>query len=63
MTLTWTLTLTKVDLVDYQGSVRLSVALILVARGASGAAVQGIVGQHPEGYQQVQQFEVSFAFV
>ena len=43
--------MTRVDLVDFRGSVRLSVALILVARGASGAGVQRVVGQQPEDYQ------------
>ena len=41
--------MTRVDLVDLQGTVRLSVALILVARGASGAGVQRVVGQQLVG--------------
>ena len=49
MTLTRTLTLTRVDLVVCWGSVRLSVALILVARGAGGAGVQRVVGQRLVG--------------
>ena len=43
--MTRTLTLTRVDLVDFRRTVRLSVALILVARGASGAGVQRVAEQ------------------
>ena len=55
--------LTRVDLLDFRGTVRLSVALILVARGASGAAVQGIVGQHPEGLPASSAVQGEFPFV
>ena len=47
--MTRTLTLTRVDLVVFRGSVRLSVALLLVARGAGGARVQRVVGQQLVG--------------
>ena len=53
----------RVDLVDFRGTVRLSVALILVARGASGAGVQRVVGQQLEGLSASSASAGEFPFV
>ena len=63
MTLTRTLNLTRVDLVVFRGSVRLSVALILVARGASGAGVQRVAGQQLVGSSASSASAGEFPFV
>ena len=61
--MTRTLTFTRVDLVVFRGSVRLSVALILVAQGASGAGVQRVAGQQLVGSSASSASAGEFPFV
>ena len=55
--------MSRVDLVVFRGSVRLSVALILVARGASGSGVQRVAGQQLVGSSASSASAGEFSFV